>query len=130
MLQAFVKWVQALGYRTTIPNHLQLDQLLQLMKTDKKAVTNSATFVLLEAVGSPLLIGNERSRVIERNGEFYRKVMEGQSKVIRGIRGATTVEHDTETEVLAAVDELMTEMIAANKIEPDDGCFCIFFSNR
>ena len=28
--QAFVEWVQSLGYRTTIPNHLQLDQLLQL----------------------------------------------------------------------------------------------------
>lgn len=53
--------------------------------------------------------------------------MEGQSEVIRGIRGATTVEHDTETEVLAAVDELMTEMIAANNIEPDDVA-SVFFS--
>jgi len=39
--------------------------------------------------------------------------------VIRGIRGATTVEHDTETEVMAAVEELMAEMIAANDIDPE-----------
>lgn len=39
--------------------------------------------------------------------------------MIRGIRGATTVEHDTETEVLVAVEKLMLEMIAANEIEPE-----------
>lgn len=39
--------------------------------------------------------------------------------MIRGVRGATTVIHDTETEVLAAVEELMSEMIAANQIDPD-----------
>ncbi|MFJ8256278.1 3-dehydroquinate synthase [Peribacillus asahii] len=52
---SFVEWVQALGYRTTIPKHLKMEPLLQLMKTDKKSVTNSATFVLLEQVGAPLL---------------------------------------------------------------------------
>jgi chorismate mutase len=39
--------------------------------------------------------------------------------VIRGVRGATTVEHDTEAEIVAAVEELMAEMIAANEIEPE-----------
>ena len=38
--------------------------------------------------------------------------------MIRGVRGATTVEQDTETEVVVAVENLMTEMIAANEIDP------------
>lgn len=40
--------------------------------------------------------------------------------MIRGIRGATTVEQDTEEEVLAAVDQLMTEIIAVNEIDPNE----------
>jgi len=70
---SFVEWVQALGYRTTIPKHLKIEPLLQLMKTDKKSVTNSATFVLLEQVGAPLLtemadedLLNEMANFIER----------------------------------------------------------------
>lgn len=39
--------------------------------------------------------------------------------MIRGIRGATTVERDTESEVVAAVENLMNEMIAANEIDPE-----------
>ena len=39
--------------------------------------------------------------------------------MIRGIRGATTVEHDTELEVVKAVESLMIEMIAANQIDPE-----------
>lgn len=39
---------------------------------------------------------------------------------IRGIRGATTVEHDGEEAVLAATKELLEDIIAANRIEPDD----------
>lgn len=71
--QDFVKWVQALGYRTTIPNHLHLDQLLQLMKTDKKAVTNSATFVLLKQVGSPLLIEMNDQELLNEMENFTEK---------------------------------------------------------
>lgn len=54
-VEAFVKWVQSLGYRTTIQSHLDVDRLLQLMKTDKKAITDTATFVLLAKVGSPVI---------------------------------------------------------------------------
>lgn len=39
--------------------------------------------------------------------------------MIRGVRGATTVAQDTETEVLAAVEKLMIEMINANQIDPE-----------
>jgi chorismate mutase len=39
--------------------------------------------------------------------------------VIRGIRGATTVERDTEMEVISAVETLMAEIIQVNEIDPD-----------
>jgi chorismate mutase len=39
---------------------------------------------------------------------------------IRGIRGATTVDQDEEGAVLAATKELLEDLIAANRIEPDD----------
>ncbi|MFH0067469.1 chorismate mutase [Peribacillus sp. NPDC056705] len=39
--------------------------------------------------------------------------------MIRGIRGATTVERDTEMEVISAVEKLMAEIIRVNEIDPD-----------
>ncbi|MGE7759457.1 chorismate mutase [Peribacillus sp. NPDC097895] len=39
--------------------------------------------------------------------------------MIRGIRGATTIVNDTETEVIDAVEKLMAEIIHLNKIDPD-----------
>ena len=49
-----------------------------------------------------------------------RKVKERRKMiVIRGIRGATTVEHDTESEVISAVEQLMEEIIRANDIDPE-----------
>lgn len=39
--------------------------------------------------------------------------------MIRGIRGATTVEKDTEMEVIVAVEQLMAEIIRVNEIDPD-----------
>ncbi|MDO7488281.1 chorismate mutase [Peribacillus sp. NPDC096622] len=39
--------------------------------------------------------------------------------MIRGIRGATTVERDTEMEVISAVEKLMGEIIQVNEIDPD-----------
>lgn len=40
--------------------------------------------------------------------------------MIRGIRGATTVEHDSAEEILARTEELLLEMSRRNHIEPDD----------
>ncbi|CAH0277003.1 chorismate mutase [Peribacillus frigoritolerans] len=39
--------------------------------------------------------------------------------MIRGIRGATTVESDTEMEVISAVEKLMAEIIQVNEVDPD-----------
>ncbi|MBP1994730.1 chorismate mutase [Paenibacillus eucommiae] len=41
---------------------------------------------------------------------------------VRGIRGATTVEHNEEQEILAATSELLNAIISANDFNPDDLC--------
>ena len=71
--QAFVEWVQSLGYMTNIPKHLQTDQLLNLMKTDKKSFTSKATFVLLEKVGSPLLTEMDDDELLNEMANFLEK---------------------------------------------------------
>jgi chorismate mutase len=38
----------------------------------------------------------------------------------RGIRGATTVEHNDEQEILAATSELLQAIIEANEFKPDE----------
>lgn len=40
--------------------------------------------------------------------------------MVRGIRGATTVDHDDADEILENTAELLLEMALANKIDPDD----------
>ncbi|WP_018133251.1 chorismate mutase [Effusibacillus pohliae] len=40
--------------------------------------------------------------------------------MIRGIRGATTVEENTETAIYEATRELLSEIISANRIQPED----------
>ncbi|PZE21943.1 chorismate mutase [Paenibacillus xerothermodurans] len=39
---------------------------------------------------------------------------------VRGIRGATTVEHDEENEILSATTELLNQIIADNGIVPEE----------
>lgn len=45
---------------------------------------------------------------------------------VRGIRGATTVEHDLPAEIYSATQELLTEMIALNSINSKDVAAAIF----
>src|SRR5690554_1890500 len=41
---------------------------------------------------------------------------------VRGIRGATTVEHNEADEILVSTVELLHQIISENNIEPDDIC--------
>jgi chorismate mutase len=41
---------------------------------------------------------------------------------VRGIRGATTVNHNEAEEILASTAELLTQIIAMNEIDPEDIC--------
>ncbi|MBE3570645.1 MAG: chorismate mutase [Bacillales bacterium] len=40
--------------------------------------------------------------------------------MIRGIRGATTVDKNEETEIISATKQLLVEMIESNHIQPED----------
>ncbi|MCS7462477.1 chorismate mutase [Paenibacillus doosanensis] len=44
---------------------------------------------------------------------------------VRGIRGATTVEHDEKNEILSATTELLNQIIVENGIKPDE-LACVF----
>jgi chorismate mutase len=46
--------------------------------------------------------------------------MPSASPRLQGIRGATTVERNDASEILAATDELLRTLIEANELEPDD----------
>lgn len=46
--------------------------------------------------------------------------------VVRGIRGATTVENDTREAILDATEELLREIVSANDVDPDDLATAIF----
>jgi chorismate mutase len=41
---------------------------------------------------------------------------------VRGIRGATTVKHNEEQEILSATSELLMEIIRENEVDPEDIC--------
>lgn len=49
-------WLKKLGYQTAIPKGLERGQLIQRMKQDKKSVSGTIRYVLLEEVGKPALI--------------------------------------------------------------------------
>ena len=46
--------------------------------------------------------------------------------MIRGIRGATTADHNTKEAIVGATHELLRELIEANEIDPDDVAAAIF----
>ena len=49
---------------------------------------------------------------------------------LRGIRGATTVESNTRDEILAATSELLSALIDANDIQPDDVASVLFTTTQ
>ncbi len=48
------------------------------------------------------------------------------SKVVRGIRGATTVPEDTADAILSATEELVRELVSANDLKPEDIASALF----
>ena len=48
----------------------------------------------------------------------------------RGIRGATTVENNTKEEIVSATKVLLTQIINANDINPDDVASVIFTTTK
>ncbi|WP_243290062.1 3-dehydroquinate synthase [Bacillus sp. FJAT-47783] len=58
------KWLQKLGFPTSIPSHITNEQLLEKMKKDKKAVDRQLRFVLLEDFGKPVIKPMEEHTVL------------------------------------------------------------------
>ncbi|WP_193603768.1 3-dehydroquinate synthase [Niallia nealsonii] len=52
----FSKWLEKLNYQIQIPNHLDLDRLINRMKQDKKSVNGDIHFVLLQKIGQPQVV--------------------------------------------------------------------------
>lgn len=46
--------------------------------------------------------------------------------MVRGIRGATTVEHDTRDEIIEATTELLAALVSANDLDPEHVASIIF----
>ncbi|WP_170007473.1 3-dehydroquinate synthase [Bacillus fonticola] len=55
----FCQWAEELGYETSIPSSLSIDQLLSAMKLDKKADRGVIRYCLLEKVGRPHVVSVE-----------------------------------------------------------------------
>jgi 3-dehydroquinate synthase len=75
-LDEFVHWVRGLGYQVDLPEQVTQSNLIDKMKQDKKSVGESVQFVLLEAIGEPLLrkvaddqLGDSLNHFIQQRGE-------------------------------------------------------------
>ncbi|WP_141433336.1 3-dehydroquinate synthase [Bacillus sp. 03113] len=59
------RWLRKLGYDIKVPEHLQINRLVDRMKQDKKAYGQKLRFVLLEKVGRPTIVELEEEFVIK-----------------------------------------------------------------
>jgi len=69
--EEFILWVQSLGYQTTIPESLQKQTLLNIMKKDKKTFGEQVTFVLLAKLGRPYVTEVDDITVMEELNWSY-----------------------------------------------------------
>jgi 3-dehydroquinate synthase len=69
-IKEFINWVEALGYQTTLPDHLSHDNLISKMAQDKKSVGDSIRFVLLEQLGQPKLQGISKTVLLKMLKSF------------------------------------------------------------
>ncbi|MGV3465783.1 MAG: 3-dehydroquinate synthase [Heyndrickxia sp.] len=54
-IKEFVTWLESLGYKWRIPADMEYHAVYEWMVRDKKSVSNSPIFVLLQEIGSPVL---------------------------------------------------------------------------
>jgi 3-dehydroquinate synthase len=69
-LEEFKEWLQSLSYRTSLPSGMSIHSLLSRMKQDKKAVGGNVRFVLLKAIGVPMLLEVEEGALLNSLKEF------------------------------------------------------------
>lgn len=54
-LDSFIEWIEKLGYDWKIPASLVFDDINEVMKRDKKSISQKPQFVLLTDIGHPIL---------------------------------------------------------------------------
>ncbi|PPA71263.1 3-dehydroquinate synthase [Jeotgalibacillus proteolyticus] len=52
---SFINWIKELGYEIVPPEDAAFEDLLTLMRKDKKTIANEIRFVLLEEIGQPVV---------------------------------------------------------------------------
>lgn len=72
-IKDFKAWLKGLGYYTSFPAGLEIERVLLRMKQDKKAVSGTIRFVLLEKVGKPALIEIEEQTLMLNLREFAKE---------------------------------------------------------
>ena len=70
-LVEFMEWVQSLGYSTIIPKQLEYTSIIHKMKKDKKTISDTITFVLLNEVGSPVLAEINDGIILKQLEEMF-----------------------------------------------------------
>lgn len=68
-LEPFKQWLAQLGYEIEIPKHLSANKLLERMKQDKKSIGQKVNFVLLTAIGKPVLHEISDEELLEQLGD-------------------------------------------------------------
>src|SRR5699024_355465 len=104
------------------------------MKTDKKAVNNNIQMVLLKNIAEPTVLNINDDVLHDQLYSFLENLRKKFStdkyreenimqkvggRMIRGVRGATTVTENTETQILTNTKVLVEDMVAKNNITPD-----------
>ncbi|WP_100331416.1 3-dehydroquinate synthase [Bacillus xiapuensis] len=71
-LERFCRWITGLGYRLDLNNGHSFEELYELMKRDKKTIGRTIRFVLLQAVGQPVICEMNKSELQEVD-QFVRR---------------------------------------------------------
>ncbi|MFS0781385.1 3-dehydroquinate synthase [Bacillus sp. 1P06AnD] len=70
-LDHFIDWSKQLGYSLSVPE-CRFEDLVESMKKDKKTTGEEITFVLLEALGKPVLVTLPEDEVLHSLQTFFR----------------------------------------------------------
>lgn len=73
-LEGFQLWLKKLGYKTSIPEGLDRERLIEKMKQDKKSVSGTIRYVLLGKIGKPVLMEVDEKTLTAHLKKFEEEV--------------------------------------------------------
>lgn len=112
-----VGWLKSLGYPSQIRKETETSVLLDRMMNDKKTRGGKIQFIVLNELGK---VADHTFSRNELESLAEQMAIGGDIMMIRGIRGATTVERDTEEEILQKTKQLLEKIIEENHTKPED----------